>query len=183
MSAGAQPNASAWLMSDNPRQGSSNDCRLECDAPEDLALLTPQQKLYIDPPYRINSANGQPINQRTLGVTAVHADGSLEYNAHNLYGLTEAAATYSALKDITGKRPFMLTRSDSSCAHAWHVCTTFALYRQVCGPSLSTLWLHSRTSSAMLPLTALTADQLQEGLASILFDLTALQASMRCCSF
>lgn len=117
LSAGAQPNASAWLMCDNPRQGSSNDCQLECDSPEDLALLTPQQKLYISPPYHVNSANGQPINQRTLGVTAVHADGSLEYNAHNLYGLTEAAATYAALKDITGKRPFMLTRSCSTCAH------------------------------------------------------------------
>lgn len=108
--AGLEPNASAWLAAHSMEQASSNDCQLQCDPPEDLAILTPQQKLYIDPPYRINSANGQPINQRTLGMTATHADGSLEYNAHNLYGLSEAEATCGALQDITGKRPFMLTR-------------------------------------------------------------------------
>ena len=110
MHAGPAPNASAWLSARASNQGSSNDCQLQCDSPQDLAILTPQQKLYIDPPYRINSANGQPIDQRTIGVTAVHADGSLEYNTHNLYGLSEADATYGALQHITGKRPFMLTR-------------------------------------------------------------------------
>lgn len=118
--AGPVPNASAWLSAQAGNQGSSNDCQLQCDTPQDLASLTPQQKLYINPPYQINNANGQPIDQRTLGVTAVHADGSLEYNAHNLYGLSEADATYGALQHITGKRPFMLTR----CASVASDCPT-----------------------------------------------------------
>jgi len=107
--AGATPNASAWLTTTS-YAGSSNDCQLTCDTPEDLAKLTPQQQLYRDPPYRINNANGQLLGHNTIGTTATHADGSLEYNAHNLYGLSEAVATHSALEKITGKRPFILTR-------------------------------------------------------------------------
>ncbi|KAL0022358.1 hypothetical protein WJX77_003500 [Trebouxia sp. C0004] len=106
----ATPNASAWLTTTSCA-GSSNDCQLTCDTPEDLAALTPQQQLYRDPPYRINNANGQLLGHNTIGTTATHADGSLEYNAHNLYGLSEAVATHSALQKITGKRPFILTRS------------------------------------------------------------------------
>ncbi|KAL0046727.1 hypothetical protein WJX82_008470 [Trebouxia sp. C0006] len=107
---GATPNASAWLTTTS-YTGSSNACQLTCDTPEDLAKLTPQQQLYRDPPYRINNANGQLLGHNTIGTTATHADGSLEYNAHNLYGLSEAVATHSALEKITGKRPFILTRS------------------------------------------------------------------------
>lgn len=107
--AGAQPNASAWLRS-SVQTGTSNDCQLVCDTDADLAKLTPQQQLYRDPPYRINNADGQLLGHHTIGTTATHADGSLEYNAHNLYGLSEAVATHTALQKITGKRPFVLTR-------------------------------------------------------------------------
>lgn len=110
MPQGAQPNASAWLRS-SAQTGTSNDCQLVCDTDADLAKLTPQQQLYRDPPYRINNADGQLLGHHTIGTTATHADGSLEYNAHNLYGLSEAVATYTALQKIIGKRPFILTRS------------------------------------------------------------------------
>lgn len=106
-------NASAWLSAPT-YTGTSNDCQLTCDTPDDLAKLTPQQELYRDPPYRINNANGQLLGHKTIGTTARHADGSLEYDAHNLYGLSEAVATHSALEKITGKRPFILTRCTMS---------------------------------------------------------------------
>lgn len=108
---GAVPNASGWLSaSASSYGGTSNDCQLTCDTPEDLAKLSPEQQLLRDPPYRINNANGQLLGHKTIGTTAMHADGSLEYNAHNLYGLSEAVATHTALEKITGKRPFILTR-------------------------------------------------------------------------
>ena len=114
--AGAQPNASVWLRS-SIRTGSSNDCQLICDTEADFAKLTSQQQLYRDPPYRINNAHGQLLGHNTIGTTATHADGSLEYNAHNLYGLSEAVATHAALQKVTGKRPFILTRWVVLCVY------------------------------------------------------------------
>ena len=107
--AGVEPNASAWLLSSTDA-GTSNACQLICDTKADLARMTPQQQLYRDPPYRINNAHGQLLGHNTIGTTTTHADGSLEYDAHNLYGLSEAVATHAALEKIIGKRPFILTR-------------------------------------------------------------------------
>ena len=106
---GTQPNASAWHRS-STQTGTSNACELICDTEADLAKLTPEQQLLRDPPYRIDNAHGQLLGHNTIGTTAQHADGSLEYNAHNVYGLSDAVATHAALEKITGKRPFILTR-------------------------------------------------------------------------
>ena len=107
--AGAEPNASAWLCP-NAQTGTSNDCQLVCDTEADLAKLTPEQGLYREPPYLIDNAHGQLLGHNTIGTTAEHADGTVEYNAHNLYGLSEAVATYAALQKVISKRPFILTR-------------------------------------------------------------------------
>jgi len=40
-----------------------------------------------------------------------HYDGLLEYNVHNLYGITEANATMLALQNILGKRSVVISRS------------------------------------------------------------------------
>ncbi|KAL0030915.1 hypothetical protein WJX79_000844 [Trebouxia sp. C0005] len=81
--------------------------------------------LWIDMNEASNFCTGDVCHMPTQGATANASAwlttsscagssndyGSLEYNAHNLYGLSEAVATHSALEKITGKRPFILSRS------------------------------------------------------------------------
>lgn len=66
---------------------------------------------YEDPPYEISHGNQRlPLGVNTIGVTVQHVDSSFQYDTHNIYGLSEAAVTASAIADITGKRPFLLSR-------------------------------------------------------------------------
>ncbi|XP_017317133.1 lysosomal alpha-glucosidase [Ictalurus punctatus] len=61
------------------------------------------------PPYTPDVIGGQ-LNSGTLCMNSQQALSS-HYNLHNLYGLTEAIATYSALLKARGSRPFVLSRS------------------------------------------------------------------------
>lgn len=80
------------------------NCELSCTQP------SPGNKLAF-PPYSIhNLHNRLPLGSKTLPMTAQHVDGQLQYNTHNLYGLSEAAATHWALEQVTRKRPFILSR-------------------------------------------------------------------------
>ncbi len=54
--------------------------------------------------------NRRNLSEKTLAVTVRHFDGTLEYDAHNLYGLYQAAVTASALERLRGKRSFILSR-------------------------------------------------------------------------
>ena len=53
------------------------------------------------PPYSIANNNVRlPLSFRAIPVTARHHDGALQYDTHNLYGLSHAAATFRALDTI-----------------------------------------------------------------------------------
>jgi len=69
-----------------------------------------------DPPYRIdNAANGSPLNTLTLDMDTIHGDsGYIEYNVHNMYGLSESMATKVALESTMNTRSFVLSRSTFS---------------------------------------------------------------------
>ncbi|KAG6398937.1 hypothetical protein SASPL_140409 [Salvia splendens] len=65
-----------------------------------------------DPPYKINASGIQaPIGYKTIATSAYHYNGVLEYDAHSLYGFSQAIATHKALQALQGKRPFILSRS------------------------------------------------------------------------
>lgn len=52
----------------------------------------------------------RPLLVQGVGVLASHSNGTLQYNTHNLYGLTMAQATAISLRVIKNSRPFILTR-------------------------------------------------------------------------
>jgi hypothetical protein len=86
-------------------------CQLDCT--EDIRpKLNATMLSFLDPPFQLSSSLGrQNLATRGFSVLSSHLDGSLQYNTHNVYGLAECQATSSAVQEIIGKRPFVLSRS------------------------------------------------------------------------
>ncbi|KAE8156028.1 glycosyl hydrolases family 31-domain-containing protein [Aspergillus tamarii] len=62
------------------------------------------------PPYAINNVKG-PLGSSAISPNATHADGTLEYDVHNLWGFGILKATYNALSAVfPGIRPFIIGR-------------------------------------------------------------------------
>lgn len=119
------------MRADGPAAPASDFvCTLTCDfGPSALSNVTsgarpaPPPASIFSPPYAISNANQQlNISSKTLAVTARHADGTLEYDAHNLYGYMEAVATARALRAIRGKRHFSFSRCARSRASSQKCC-------------------------------------------------------------
>ncbi|KAE8397719.1 glycosyl hydrolases family 31-domain-containing protein [Aspergillus pseudonomiae] len=71
------------------------------------------------PPYAINNVKG-PLGVAAISPNATHAEGTLEYDMHNLWGHGIIKATYAALSEIfPGHRPFIIARSTFSGSGAF----------------------------------------------------------------
>lgn len=87
-----------------PDPQAQTTCCLVCD--------TLKGNRWDDPPYKINyGGDYRDLGTKTVSTSARHFGGVLEYDAHNLYGLSEAVVTEKALRDVLGTRPFVLSRS------------------------------------------------------------------------
>jgi alpha-glucosidase len=81
----------------------------------------PDRNLFT-PPYRINNHRGD-LSDSTIYTNITNADGTAQYDTHNLHGSTMARTSRAALlARRPGKRPFVLTRSTfaGAGAHAAH---------------------------------------------------------------
>src|SRR5207248_270626 len=69
-----------------------------------------------------NDGYNFPLYYHTVPMDGLHYNNVAEYNIHNMYALTEAIATNSALESIRQKRSFVLSRSTfaSSGVHTAH---------------------------------------------------------------
>ena len=71
------------------------------------------------PPYVINNVQGD-LAVHAMSPNATHADGTADYEIHNIFGHQILNATHNALlKAIPGKRPFIIGRSTFSGSGKW----------------------------------------------------------------
>ncbi|KJA17650.1 glycoside hydrolase family 31 protein [Hypholoma sublateritium FD-334 SS-4] len=71
------------------------------------------------PPYAIHNGNGR-LSIHALATNASHADGQVELDVHNIWGLMEEKATHLAVQDvIPNKRPFLISRSTFPSSGRW----------------------------------------------------------------
>ncbi|KAK3293107.1 glycosyl hydrolases family 31-domain-containing protein [Chaetomium fimeti] len=104
----------------------------------------------LSPGYHIASRHGGTLSAFTLSTNLTNADGSHQYDTHNLYGSMMARATHRALITRSPtKRPFVLTRSTfaGTGSHAAHWfgdnASTWAHYRAAIRQLLAAAAVHA----------------------------------------
>ena len=101
----AASSASASQASAYPTASSTADTNYLKSAP------TPGARDVNHPPYVINNVQGD-LAVHAVSPNATHADGTEEYDVHNLFGHQILNATYNALlQAMPGLRPFIIGRS------------------------------------------------------------------------
>ncbi|KAI0638733.1 glycosyl hydrolases family 31-domain-containing protein [Trametes polyzona] len=71
------------------------------------------------PPYALHNADGF-LSTHTVSTNATHANGVVELDVHNLWGLMEEKATHLGLLELhPGKRPFIISRSTFPSSGRW----------------------------------------------------------------
>lgn len=68
------------------------------------------QSLSICSPGPFETTSAKMTSAEDFDAVLQHYDGTLEYDAHNLYGTYETLATANALQKLRNRRQFILTR-------------------------------------------------------------------------
>jgi alpha-D-xyloside xylohydrolase len=81
-----------WIDMNEPASFCNGDCSLDKDTEDVVHQLVLQGKNNRkfdprNPRYRINNFGSEaPLHYRTVSPEVTHFDGTLEYDAHNIYG-------------------------------------------------------------------------------------------------
>uniref|UniRef100_H3GKG8 alpha-glucosidase n=1 Tax=Phytophthora ramorum TaxID=164328 RepID=H3GKG8_PHYRM len=100
-----------------PKIGNSTTMTICC-----LSCST-NENIYDKPPFAINNAGSHDaIYNKAISTSTLQHGNIRQYDAHNLYGITESIVTNGALEGFTNKRTFVLSRSTfpGSGVHAAH---------------------------------------------------------------
>ncbi|KXX77726.1 putative alpha/beta-glucosidase agdC [Madurella mycetomatis] len=104
------PDTTCLSSATSPDEPRGETARRQTDYASGPKKGVPGRDLF-KPTYRIANHRGD-ISGHTLFTNVSNADGTHQYDTHNLYGTMMAAATREALlQRAPGKRPFVLTRS------------------------------------------------------------------------
>lgn len=118
--ASAAASASAASSSQAAAQTTASSSLTTATVPDYLRTTpTPGVRNINYPPYVINHARGD-LAGNAVSPNATHADGTVEYDVHNLYGHQLLNATYHGLRNLfPGKRPFIIGRSTFPGSGKW----------------------------------------------------------------
>jgi hypothetical protein len=88
--------------------------------------MSRNENRFWDPPYKPANVYGA-LGTRTVAMSALGYQHNFQWDTHNLYGISEGIVTARAVANITGQRPFVLSRCDSLLSNISTTMTTPAI--------------------------------------------------------